>query len=170
MDSSCSKDPNWPLQRLSGRILKGNTWGEGCSLWTLFWLVGGDSGTSGIITISLLVPASLGPGGQWARPNQRYPQIVMDIPGGGAGTLFYAGLLLKLSAPLAWLLFPCFSIPSLPELVTCLSLPFGTQRRPRRLKSFSTNRKQGPQRGFCGSEGPTWFYLVSEITGRRRLV
>ena len=35
----------------------------------------------------------------------------------------------------------------------CLGLLFGTQGRPRRLKPFSTNKKQGTQRDFCILEG-----------------
>ena len=57
--------------------------------------------------------------------------------------------------------FPLF-LHSLTSLISnCFSLFFGTQGRLRGPKPFSTNKKQGRQRGFCAQEGPACFYSVS---------
>ena len=62
---------------------------------------------------------------------------------------------------LAWLLF--LSLHPLTSLIsTCLHLFFGTQGRPQRLKSFSTNKKR-EQRGFCTQEGPHGSCLLSKL-------
>ena len=78
-------------------------------------------------------------------------QIVMYIPWGELGLCFIAELFA----------FPLF-LHSLTSLMSNpLSLLFGTQGRPRRLKPFSTNKKWGTGRSFCTWESPAGSCSVS---------
>ena len=57
---------------------------------------------------------------------------------------------------------PPLFLHSLNSLISnCLSLLFGTQGRSRKLKSLSTNKKQGTQRCFGSWEGPSGSCSVS---------
>ena len=58
--------------------------------------------------------------------------------------------------------FPLFLHPLTSLISNCLNLLFGTQGRPQRLKSFSTNKKR-EQRSFCTQEGPTGSCLLSKV-------
>ena len=49
--------------------------------------------------------------------------------------------------------FPLFLHCITSLINNCFSLLFGTLGRPRRQKSYSTNKKWGPKRGFCTQEG-----------------
>ena len=55
-----------------------------------------------------------------------------------------------------------FFLDSLTSLISnCLNLPFGTQKRSRRLKSFSYKQEMGNMERICTQEGPTGSCLVS---------
>ena len=58
--------------------------------------------------------------------------------------------------------FPLFLCPLTSLISNYLSLLFGTQGRPRRLKSFSANKNQETWRGFCTWEGPEGSCSVSK--------
>ena len=159
------KRPELP-SGFQGRVFKCNIWGKGCSLLTFFWLAGGKltgwcfgnlnhqpscSNQSGVY---MLVVSTESPSFTWvgvlvsAEQLKDMHQIVMYIPWGGTRTLFYC-----------WTIAFPLLLHSLTSLISnCLSLLFGTQGRPRRLKPFSTNKKW---RGFCTQEGPTGCCLVS---------
>ena len=125
-------------------------------------LVGGEvthgEVTPGISVINLLVPTSRQHLCLWS------PSFIR------VGVLFLGGQLRGLSdcyvSPLRsnWnsvlLLICCYYFPCLTAfplflhfltslISNCLSLFFETQGRLRRQKSFSTNKKQGTERGFC---------------------
>ena len=80
-------------------------------------------------------------------------RIIVCVPRGGTRTQFYCFLTD----------FPLF-LHSLTSVINnCRSLLFGAKGRPRRLKPFSTNRKQGTHRGFCTQEGPAGSCSVSIV-------
>ena len=110
------------------RVFKGNILGEGCSLWSLFWLVVGG-GVLRILIIKLLVPTSLGSmclwsacshhflPGWWSQFLQNNSKICVrwlrTSLEGELRLCFITELLLKLSL---LFLLNCFSfVPALPH-------------------------------------------------------
>ena len=146
--SSCSKDLNSPVDFKEEGFI-GNVCEEGCRVCTLLWLVDGEvtgwcsrnldhrpSGSyqSGVhmLVLSLMLPSSPWVGGLLScRRTQRYVSDNYVHP-------------LRRNQDQSPSLRHCLFLHSLAPLNTnCLNLPFGTQRRSRRLKTFSINRNEG---------------------------
>ena len=144
---------------LSGEdFFKGNSWDEGCSWWTFFWLVvRWQRGVLEILIINLLVLSTLGSTCLWSASGH-YP------PPGGRD-------LSSCRAIQRYVRLLCISFSLLLHSLTTLEL-----RRPRRLKFFSTNKKQKTQMGFCTREGSAescliliphflWYSSILKVTG-----
>ena len=134
------KSPKLPTGS-QGRVFKCNIWDDSCSLRTFFWLVGGKltgccfgnlnhqpscSNQCGVYMHG--VPVIYLSRGVLVSAELKYMhQIIMYIPSEATSTLFYC-----------WTIaFPLFLF-SLTSLISnwWLSLLFGAQGRPRRLKPF----------------------------------
>lgn len=136
MGGSHSKDPDF-WRGFREELLKAD-WGEGCKVCG-FLQMGWGWGQRAVLRVrdlSLKPPSST-----------------------GAGTLVPAEELRDIVRFNYCDFFPCLtafplSLHPLTSLIsTCLHLLFGTQGRPQRLQSFSTNKKR-EQRAFCTQEGP----------------
>ena len=165
MGGSYSKNTNSPVS-FKERFLK-TTFGVRAAVYmTLFRLAGGEetgwcftnfnhqtsgSNQSGVCFTVSMESASC----SWVRvlvPAEELKDmywIVVYFPWGRAQTLFL---------PLNYSFLTVFFLYCPTSLISnCLNLPLGAQGRARRLKPFSTNRKQGTQEGFCTWEGPAEF-------------
>ena len=155
----------------------------GCivSLWTFFWLAGGEvtgwcfknirrflhhpsgSNQSGVYLLSAVVSTFhlcvcvwWEVGLSFCGTSQRYSsECCVYPPWGWTKTLFYCWIVVSaIITFLDWLAFLFHFLYTFTSLtVTCLFLLFGTQRRPRRLKLFLQTR-MGDMKGFLYLGGP----------------
>ena len=154
----------------------------GCiiSLWTFFWMAGGDvigwcfknirrflhhpfgSNQSGVYMFIVscshhpLSGCVWGGGLSFCGTTQRYSsECCVYPPWGETRTLFYCWIAVPaIITFLDWLVFPFHFLHSFTSLiVTILSLLFETQRRPRRMKLFLQTR-MGDMKGFLCLGGP----------------
>ena len=125
-----------------------------------------------ILIINLLVQTSLGSTCLWSAQRYHPPPRL----GGSLGFCrtthryaanYYVYLLRRIQHSVLWMnnclsyyhfscltALPLFLCSLTSRISNCLSLLFGTQGRPRRLKPFSTSNEQGTRRCFCTWEGP----------------
>ena len=155
------------LDGFQGRTFKGNICGEGCSVWTFLWLVGGQvtgwcfwnlnhqpSGSRQssvyllvVHVVTILHPWSRGWGFLASAENSKIctDRCTYQLRRNQDSVLWTESTNLCLRHHY----FPCSTAPPLSlhpltSLISnCWSLFFGTPRRPKRLKLFSTNKKWG---------------------------
>lgn len=110
MDSSCSKDPNWPPQRLSGKDFEREHLGWGLQpvdslligWWWQWYFRNHNSQPPGSSQSGALCSGD-------ETKSKLHPQIITYIPRGGAGTLFYCWAIVESSV---LFLLDCFSFVS----------------------------------------------------------